>query len=448
MLQKNFLVVMPYLVRWLCLCLLFSGQQAQALSHMLTTPLTASFNVQPVRCAGEANGRITAIVSGGQPPYVYEWSNGETGPEVDSLAPGWYSVRIRDQRGDTLPDQTLLEITEPTPLSVRLEVSPASCANRADGGGVLEVSGGNGGYQYYWDTGERDSITISLASGSHLVQVQDTRLCLWDTVFDVAAPEPLTVSLLEMTPSVCSQPNGTITVQAVGGMGPYRYEWNTSPAQIGPQAIGLLGEPGAGFPISVEVSDENGCQQTATFSFQDRPKARARIVPYFDLDRPVPLSQASLYFANESENAVAYRWRVNDSTVSVSPDLTYRAHHPGRYHIELLALDPYFACPDTMSMWVDVVSEGRLWIPTAFTPNDDGRNDFFQIKGTGIQAFDLVIFNRWGNEVRRLRNIETGWDGRSQQGKPLPEGVYGYRLRAWITDGEVITRGGQVMLIR
>jgi gliding motility-associated-like protein len=74
---------------------------------------------------------------------------------------------------------------------------------------------------------------------------------------------------------------------------------------------------------------------------------------------------------------------------------------------------------------VDLVPN-ELKIPNVFTPNGDGQNDVFEI--VGIEGFDrveIIIFNRWGNEVYRNNNYRNNWSGQN-----LNEGTYYYLIYA------------------
>jgi gliding motility-associated-like protein len=94
-----------------------------------------------------------------------------------------------------------------------------------------------------------------------------------------------------------------------------------------------------------------------------------------------------------------------------------------------------------------------FWIPDAFTPNGDGRNDAFKPMSSGIlnEGYELLIYNRWGALVFATQNRNTAWDG-SYEGKPVPEGLYVYQIKFSYTDQKGITRKknhkGQVSLIR
>ena len=71
----------------------------------------------------------------------------------------------------------------------------------------------------------------------------------------------------------------------------------------------------------------------------------------------------------------------------------------------------------------------NVYIPNAFTPNGDGINDTFGIKGEGSFAYTLVIFNRWGEKVFESKNPNQQWDG-TFHSKPVQQGEYVYQLTA------------------
>jgi gliding motility-associated-like protein len=68
-----------------------------------------------------------------------------------------------------------------------------------------------------------------------------------------------------------------------------------------------------------------------------------------------------------------------------------------------------------------------VFIPKAFSPNDDGFNDVFRVRAEGISHFDMKIFSKWGELVYHTRNAEAGWDGRIR-GIRAPAGIYIYQI--------------------
>lgn len=93
----------------------------------------------------------------------------------------------------------------------------------------------------------------------------------------------------------------------------------------------------------------------------------------------------------------------------------------------------------------------NVYVPNAFSPNDDGVNDVFQANiGCTVTEFDLRVFNRWGQQVFSSQNPDDGWDG-TMKGEPALSAVYVYVLQvSYDQEGEVKRemKTGDVALIR
>lgn len=94
-----------------------------------------------------------------------------------------------------------------------------------------------------------------------------------------------------------------------------------------------------------------------------------------------------------------------------------------------------------------ITYEPSIYFATAFTPNGDGINDIFEIKGTFFQQFSIRIFNRWGKEVFMSQSIDQSWDGFAK-GQPVPEGVYAFIVGFEDFAGNVLQKSGTVTVIR
>jgi len=81
------------------------------------------------------------------------------------------------------------------------------------------------------------------------------------------------------------------------------------------------------------------------------------------------------------------------------------------------------------SNYAEIIPPLHIYIPSAFTPNGDGLNDTFGVKGEGIKNYHLYIYNRWGEIIFESTNPRQQWDGRCD-GKPAEQGTYVYQLFA------------------
>ncbi|PZR28447.1 MAG: hypothetical protein DI535_06090 [Citrobacter freundii] len=105
-------------------------------------------------------------------------------------------------------------------------------------------------------------------------------------------------------------------------------------------------------------------------------------------------------------------------------------------------------CLDTASIYVELEPGGKdFFIPNAFTPNNDGKNDTFRPYGSSIKSIEMRVFNQWGELVYETKDKSKGWDG-TFKGKAQPVGVYPYGVKVTFLDNTTTTRRGTVNLVR
>ncbi len=88
-----------------------------------------------------------------------------------------------------------------------------------------------------------------------------------------------------------------------------------------------------------------------------------------------------------------------------------------------------------------------IFVPNAFTPNGDGRNDLFQVYGNSIKSVNMWIYDQWGSMLFSSNRQSAGWDG-TYKGKAQPVGVYVYYLEATMNDGQIVKKKGTIDLLR
>ncbi len=105
-------------------------------------------------------------------------------------------------------------------------------------------------------------------------------------------------------------------------------------------------------------------------------------------------------------------------------------------------------CKKSDAVLITVI-DPAFWVPTAFSPNDDGSSDVFYVRGEGILDFEFSIYNRWGERIFLTKDFYTGWDGtRQSNGDKLPEGAYVYNIRGTLSNGAPVDEKGMINLIR
>lgn len=117
------------------------------------------------------------------------------------------------------------------------------------------------------------------------------------------------------------------------------------------------------------------------------------------------------------------------------------------YRIEAVPANAINCNEEAWSAELCISYEPTVFAANAFTPNGDGINDVWEVKGRFFSRVDLRIFNQWGREVFASNRLDVGWDGLSN-GKAAPEGVYVYRIEYEDFQGGVFQRSGSITLIR
>jgi len=400
-----------------------------------------------ISCFGDSNGVAEALVMGGTLGYTFLWSTGATGPRVQNLGPGNYIVAVTDNNGCQISLST--EIFEPPLLEFDTAmVEDVTCFDGMDGRVEVSVTGGLPPYAFDWSNGGTDSVQINIPAMDYTLTVSDSNNCTLDTLLSVVQPEPIEITLVDSEDSFCDLPNGSITVLAEGGTPEYQYTWLTQPLVQGNMLIDVMGSPQGG-PYTILVIDDNGCRDSATFEIEAIPSPIADFTTDFaPLDSIIIPYTLGVNFINLSQNANSYLWDFGDGGGSTEENPNHIYQTDGFYEVELIAYDSRLACPDTARRTFTLLPPGAIYVPNAFSPNDDGINDNFFPKGIGVVRMKMDIFDRWGKLLTTLTSLGDRWPGTNQNGNPVQEGVYVWYIEAEINDGTIFRRAGTVTLFR
>jgi gliding motility-associated-like protein len=123
-------------------------------------------------------------------------------------------------------------------------------------------------------------------------------------------------------------------------------------------------------------------------------------------------------------NPIQWYWTFGDSYYDTiqNPQHIYPDDDTATYQVMLIVTTVH-GCTDTTQFNVVVRPEWALYIPTAFTPNKDGKNDYYFVTGFGIydKDFEMTIYNRWGQMMYKSDDITKGWDGKYNGQYALPD---------------------------
>ncbi|MCX6295948.1 MAG: gliding motility-associated C-terminal domain-containing protein [Bacteroidetes bacterium] len=166
--------------------------------------------------------------------------------------------------------------------------------------------------------------------------------------------------------------------------------------------------------------------------------------PFADFSiSPNPVSSLSPFVSFTDLSTVTitnWSWNFGDLTstsdVSTAQNPSYQYPSTGSNTVTLIVTNQ-FGCVDTATQIVDIIDDFVFYAPNAFTPDGDGLNDIFLPKGIGydIETFNMMIFDRWGNNIYSTDDYNKGWDGRANHGTEIAQiDVYVWKVE--LTDNK------------
>ncbi len=236
--------------------------------------------------------------------------------------------------------------------------------------------------------------------------------------------------------------SNSITLQGFSSSPNVTYTWQ-GPANyvFTGQNAGNVTLPGH---YTLTVTDNiTGCNITDTLSVSSQSVHAA-----FTVDQTEGVAPLAVNFTNSSAGASVYIWNFNDGHTATSANAFNTFQNSGTYTVVLTAENSSRTCMDKATAIIIVDDGLTLEIPNVFTPNDDGKNDIFTIKSTGIKEISLQIFNRWGEKLFEFTGAKAAWDGITAQGMKVPDATYFYFVKATGFNGKVIEKQGTVNLFR
>lgn len=343
-------------------------------------------------------GNVDLTASGGT---QYAWSTGSTAPTITVTAAGNYEVTISDACASITASQT-----------VTILPSPAAAIN----GNTIVCIGdtvnltASGGDTYTWSTGATGPNLNGVTGGQYSVSVANACGLNVASILVSELPPPLADIIPAGSTVLCE--GETVVLDGSGG-GTYLWSNGSTGASIAAGATGTY-----------VVTVTNACG-SATASMQVTVNAvDASFTPSATTgDEPLDVN-----FLNTSSGATSFGWFFGDGGTSNSVSPSYQYTQEGTY-VPMLIAENDAGCTDTARFnRILVVGFSELWIPLAFTPNFDGKNEVFKLYGTNITYFHCDLFDRWGHIMYSWDDINKGWDGNTQSG-PAPFGVYVYRVQ-------------------
>ena len=274
--------------------------------------------------------------------------------------------------------------------------------------------------------------------GTYLVTFTDAHQCTASATYAVTQPTLLQADTI-IRPIICfGGNNGAMVVIPNGGTPPYKFAWSDEAIT---DSVARLA-PGA---YTVTVTDALGCTITESATFVQPPAYTVLM----DSDLTIQLGQSiQLTPTVINGNPVSWQWSpvdylacTNCQSPVAAPIVTIV------YTVETVSDQ---GCDAARSVHVNVIPVYSIFLPNVFTPNGDGKNDYFEVFGdkSAWKQFSIKIFDRIGELVFESSDMNFNWDG-TYKGKPLPAGVLVYQAYVVYLDNHANdTYKGSITLLR
>ena len=408
-------------------------------------------------CTGTPDGKITINAAGGTLPYRYTndplaTSGYQASPDLLLLV-GNYKVSVQDAKGciasktDTvlLNDTMRLELGNDTTFceGIGTTLQPQTnngtnifqwtpAAGLSNPGIKNPLASPADTTKYYlaakWGICQRkDSITLNILLKPDANAGKDTAVCFNTQVFL----------------------NGSVGKVS----GPVSFLWAPAAFIENPTAAVTTAKPTAAgvFNYTLTVSDQYGCSYSIidTVVITVQPE-----VPAFAGNDTIAVTGNSLPHQLQASGGGpggTYTWSwtplmgVSISDRNVANPTVFLQNH--QYVFDVKVTD-FAGCTGYDTIKINVFDGPAYYLPNAFSPNGDGRNDIFRATPVGISSTAYFrIFNRYGKLIFETSQVMAGWDG-TFMGKPEPTGTYVWVLKGKDRKGKLIETKGTVVLLR
>jgi len=371
-------------------------------------------------CANDNSGRITIEGTSDESPIVsYDWEGEEgsfEGNTASNLTAGVYSIAAINEEGCTLRET--FEIAQPSPLIIEnIQLTQNACNEDESGMIEVEIAGGSENYSFAWSNGSTERDLTGVAAGDYSLTITDDNDCAVIENFSLDNPENLTGTIAIEAASCLGENNGRLDLTPIGGTPPYQYSLDGNNFKNNSTFIGLA--PGG---YTTFVRDGKGCiWQERNVFVEDGPEFSLQLLLTSD---DVALGDSAI---------IGVTYNNNQGAVQVKDEL---------------------GCEAETELFLRISNPKKIFVPTGFTPNNDGFNDRLLVHGQStIKVKFFRIFDRWGEEVFTATEFFVndpnflGWDGLFR-GQVMNSGTFTWIMEVEYIDQQTELFRGSTSLLR
>ncbi|PCJ88416.1 MAG: hypothetical protein COA57_03310 [Flavobacteriales bacterium] len=303
---------------------------------------------------------------------------------------------------------------------------------------------------WYWDFDDGSDTTIQSPvhsfnnAGTYNVwlAISNAATGCVDTASQTIVVHPIPVISISNDTIICF---GESAQLIASGIADSIYLWSPSASLNFDNVSNPLASPSSTTSYTVLITDTNNCDETATVQVAVQQVPDVTITPYPDtsiiIGQEVPITVSS------QVSGVTYSWSP-DTWLSCANCTSLVATPLESTEYEVTVADTNGCFVPVDDVYIKVIKEFEVDVPTAFTPNGDGINDIIYVDGWGIKnLIEFKIFNRWGQMVFETTDINKGWDG-NYNGAQQNIDSYAYTVQVESYEGEIKPKKGYINLIR
>ncbi|MBI5220196.1 MAG: gliding motility-associated C-terminal domain-containing protein [Bacteroidia bacterium] len=384
-------------------------------------------------------GQDTAICPGnsisldaGSGFITYQWSTGETTPSITADTSGIFSVTVTNDVGCIGIDTIIININQ----GQNATIAPAGpfCLNNASIN-LTAVTGGG-----IWSgTGITNSsfgtFSPSIAGiGIHQIIYTISGTCGDADTISITVNQNYNATITPTGPFCLNNASINFTAVTGGGVWSGTGITNSSFGTFSPSIAGI-----GTHQIIYTISGTCGDADTAFIIVHSVPVITMTPSAISCIDAHDGAIEVTI---NNGTSPCTYLWSTGDTTKNI---ISLSA---GIYSLTVNDFNDCSSFANSEVLTSDILCYPSIFfIPNTFSPNNDGKNDVLYVRGGGIKYFEFTIYDRWGKEIFKSNEQNTGWDG-CYDGTPMNAAVFVYTLKGEMISGSIIEEKGNVTLMR
>tara|TARA_Y100001980_G_C14556874_1_gene352059 strand:+ start:61603 stop:64431 length:2829 start_codon:yes stop_codon:yes gene_type:complete len=331
-----------------------------------------SVSIESTSCQ---DGNLSAIAEGGESPYTYTWSTGDSGSGIVVTTPGKYWVRVTDGLGCVAADTVVIE--QLNLIDASAEFMTPSCFEGDDGAIILSISGKPSAYTYQWSNGQTTKDLTNIEAGIYQVTISsvDGADCSQEFSFTLPDAQP-TLVYASVTQINCYGP-GSISIDSLVGAGPFEIEWSTGETST---SIDNLNTGSYG----LKVTDGAGCEVSRNFTIMEYQPLQVNI------DYDFCINNNLRAIVRGGTGPYTYTWNGVPGSYSVIPDSI------GTYEVEVTDSQ---GCRDSSAVEVtDIFTPLNISGTTTQLSCDDPASGSIELSVSGGEGPYTYTWSNGSNE--------------------------------------------------